>query len=285
MNHFHPNASLPVILTVAGFDPSGGAGTAADLKTFASHNCYGVAAITALTTQNTQGVSAVEPIKSTMLKICLETLLADGQIKAVKVGMLATRANAEVVREFLESNAALPGVLDPVLRSSSGMELLDAAGFEFLRDHLLPHALVVTPNAEEAAALTSLKVENVEGMKAAAYKLVEMGARAVVVKGGHLEKPVDVYFDGTELETFSADRVKTDNFHGTGCTFSSAIAANLALGRHLHDSVMLAKAYVTEAIRKAYPTGPGRLPLNHLFRMQQGARSADLSPAVAEPVH
>src|SRR5439155_23789998 len=136
-------------------------------------------------------------------------------------GMLATRANAEVVRDFLESNAALPGVLDPVLRSSSGMELLDAAGFEFLRDHLLPHALVVTPNAEEAAALTSLKVENVEGMKAAAYKLVEMGARAVVVTGGHLEKPVDVYFDGTELEAFAADRVKSDNFHGTGCAFSS----------------------------------------------------------------
>ena len=285
MNHFHHNASLPVILTVAGFDPSGGAGTAADLKTFASHNCYGVAAITALTTQNTQGVSAVEPVKSTMLRDCLETLFADGQIRAVKVGMLATRSNAEVVCEFLDSNAALPAVLDPVLRSSSGMELLDAAGFEFLRDHLLEGALVVTPNTEEAAALTSLKVENVESMKAAARKLVEMGARAVVVKGGHLEKPVDVYFDGTELETFSADRVKTDNFHGTGCTFSSAIAANLALGRHLHDSVMLAKAYVTEAIRKAYPTGPGRLPLNHLFRMQQGARSADLSPAVAEPVH
>ena len=247
MNHFHPNASLPVILTVAGFDPSGGAGTAADLKTFASHNCYGVAALTALTTQNTQGVSAVEPIKSTMLKICLETLLADGQIKAVKVGMLATRANAEVVREFLESNAALPGVLDPVLRSSSGMELLDAAGFEFLRDHLLERALVVT--------------------------------------GGHLEKPVDVYFDGTELEAFAADRVKSDNFHGTGCAFSSAIAANLAFGRQLRDSVMLAKAYVTEAIRKAYPVGPGRLPLNHLFRMQQGPRLADPSPAVAETVH
>jgi hydroxymethylpyrimidine/phosphomethylpyrimidine kinase len=285
MNHFHPNASLPVILTVAGFDPSGGAGTAADLKTFASHNCYGVAAITALTTQNTQGVSAVEPVKSTMLKDCLETLLADGQIRAVKVGMLATRANAEVVREFLDSNAALPVVLDPVLRSTSGMELLDATGFEFLRDHLLQRALVVTPNTEEASALTGLKVDNVEGMKAAARKLIEMGARAVVVTGGHLEKPVDVYFDGTELEAFSADRVKADNFHGTGCTFSSAIAANLALGRHLRDSVMLAKAYVTEAIRKAYPIGPGRLPLNHLFRMQQSTRWADLSPAVAEPVH
>jgi hydroxymethylpyrimidine/phosphomethylpyrimidine kinase len=199
--------------------------------------------------------------------------------------MLATRANAEVVRDFLDSNAALPVVLDPVLRSSSGMALLDVGGFELLRDHLLKRALVVTPNAEEAAALVGLKVENLEGMKAAARKLIEMGARAAVVTGGHLEKPVDVYFDGTELETFSADRVKTDNFHGTGCTFSSAIAANLAQGRQLQDSVMLAKAYVTEAIRKAYPIGPGRLPLNHLFRMQQGPRLADLSPAVTEPVH
>src|SRR5690348_13036336 len=125
MNHLHHNVSQPVILTVAGFDPSGGAGIVADLKTFASHNCYGVAAITALTAQNTQGVSAVQPVESTMLKDCLDTLLADGQIRAVKIGMLGTRANAEVVCEFLESNPALPGVLDPVLRSSRGTELLE----------------------------------------------------------------------------------------------------------------------------------------------------------------
>ena len=280
MNHTH-SSSPPVILTVAGFDPSGGAGVVADLKTFAAHGCYGIAAITALTTQNTQGVTAVHAVKSPMLKDSIQALLADGQVKAIKIGMLATRANAEVVREFLDANPAIPCVLDPVLHSSSGVELVDSAGFEFLREQLLKCAMIVTPNLAEAAALTGLKIASAEGMKAAGQKLIEMGARAAVITGGHLEKPVDVYVDGTEVESFVADRVKPDNTHGTGCAFSSAVAANLALGRHLRDSVMLAKAFVTEAIRKAYPVGPGRLPLNHLFRMQQTPRVLD----VPEPVH
>ena len=284
MNHSH-NSTPPVILTIAGFDPSGGAGIIADLKTFASHNCYGVAGITALTTQNSQGVTAVEPVQAALLKGSVNALLTDGQIKAVKVGMLGSRANAEVVREFLEANATLPCVLDPVWRSSTGVELTDAATFEFVRDHLLSRVAVVTPNLEEAASLTGLTVENVDGMKAAARKLVEMGSRAAVVTGGNLDKSPDVCFDGVALETFAADRVKPDNTHGTGCTFSSAIAANLALGRQILDSVMLAKAYVTEAIRKAYPIGPGRIPLNHFFRMQQVPRVTDSTPAVAEPVH
>lgn len=144
---------------------------------------------------------------------------------------------------------------------------------------------LVTPNLDEAAALTGLKVENMEGMKAAARRLVELGARAVVVTGGHLEKAIDVYYDGTELESFIGDRVKPDNTHGTGCTFSSAIAANLALGRQLRDAVVLAKVYVTEAIRKAYPVGPGRLPLNHLYRMQQNPRAIDHVPPIPEPAH
>ncbi len=284
MNHQH-NASATVVMAIAGFDPSGGAGIAADLKTFAAHNCYGVAAITALTIQNTQGVTSLHPVESQFLKESVGALLADGRVKAIKVGMLANRANAEVVREVLELNSSLPSVLDPVLRSSTGRELIDAGGLDFMRKDLLGRALVVTPNLDEAAALTGLKVENLEGMKAAARKLMEMGARAVVVTGGHLDKAIDVYCDGSELQTFVGDRVKPDNTHGTGCTFSSAIAANLALGRHLRDAVMLAKAYVTEAIRKAYAVGPGRFPLNHLYRMQQNPRPADYSPAVPEPVH
>ncbi len=279
------NAPAPVILTIGGFDPSGGAGIAADLKTFAAHNCYGVAAITAMTVQNTQGVSALFPVDSSVTKECVTCLLADGRVKAVKIGMLANRANAEVVREFLDSNASLPSVLDPVIRSSSGTNLVDAAGLEFLREHLLSRVQVITPNRDEAAALTGLKIENIEEMKTAAQKLIEMGARAVVVTGGHLDKATDVYLDGTELQTFVADRVKPDHTHGTGCTFSSAIAANLALGRQLRDAVVLAKAYVTEAIRKAYSTGPGRLPLNHLYRMQQTPRLADHTPVIPEPVH
>jgi hydroxymethylpyrimidine/phosphomethylpyrimidine kinase len=282
MNH-QLNAPLPVVMTIAGFDPSAGAGIAADLKTFAAHNCYGVAAITALTVQNTQGANALYPTEASVLKDSINALLADGRVKALKIGLLANRANGEVVGEILDANPDLPSVLDPVLRSASGLELLDAAGLEFIRAHLLSRVGLVTPNLAEAAALTGLKLENVEGMKAAARKLLELGARAVVITGGHLDKAIDVFFNGAELEAFVGDRIKPDHTHGTGCTFSSAIAANLALGRQLRDAVVLAKAYVTEAIRKAYEVGPGRLPLNHLYRMQQNPRSFDHAPSVPEP--
>ncbi len=284
MNH-QPNTPWPVVLSIAGFDPSAGAGVAADLKTFAAHNCYGVAAITALTIQNTEGVKAFQSIDPVSLRDAIHALLADGHIKAIKIGMLANRANAEVVSAILEANPTLPSVLDPVIRSSTGMALVDDAGVEFIRDRLLKQITVVTPNVAEAAALTGLKVETPENMKAATQKLREMGARAVVITGGHLEKAIDVFSEGTELEAFIGDRVKPDNTHGTGCTFSSAVAANLALGRQLRDAVVLAKAYVTEAIRKAYAVGPGRLPLNHLYRMTPPARVTDHSPAVPEPVH
>ena len=282
MNH-QLSASWPVVLTIAGFDPSSGAGVAADLKTLAAHGCYGVAAITALTVQNTQGVSAVYPTEPAVLKETIAALLADGRVKAIKVGMLASRAHAEVVNEVLESSPQIPSVLDPVFRSSSGKDLADAECQEFLREQLIKRVYVVTPNFFEASALTGLRVENQEAMKAAARKLVEMGARAVVVTGGHLDKAIDVLADGSGLEVFVGDHAKPDNTHGTGCTFSSAIAANLALGRQLRDAVVLAKAYVTEAIRKAYSVGPGCVPLNHFFRMTEPARVADHSPATPEP--
>jgi len=284
MNH-HSNPSLPVVLTIGGFDPSSGAGITADLKTFSAHHCYGVAAITALTIQNTQGTTACQGVEPSLLKQSIESLLADERIRAIKIGMLGNKAVASVVREILEAVPALPAVLDPVIRATSGLELLDADGLEFLKEHLLGRVRVVTPNLDEAALLTGLKVENIEGMKAAARKLVEMGAKAAVVTGGHLDKAVDVLFDGAEFETFVGDRIKPDNTHGTGCTFASAIAANLALGRQLHDAVVLSKAYVTEAIRKAYAVGPGRLPLNHLYRMQQNPRVTDHADVVPEPVH
>ena len=283
MNH-QLSASWPVVLSIAGFDPSSGAGIAADLKTFAAHGCYGVAAITALTIQNTQGVTALYPTEPTVVKDTIAALLADGHVKAIKVGMLANRANAEVVSEILESNSPLPSVLDPVFHSSNGRDLADAACQEFVREQLIKRASVITPNLVEASALTGLRVENLEAMKSAARKLVEMGARAVVVTGGHLDKAIDVLCDGSALEVFMGDRVKPENTHGTGCTFSSAIAANLALGRQLRDAVVLAKAYVTEAIRKAYVVGPGRVPLNHFYRMTQPSRLADHSAAVSEPV-
>ncbi|MGA3327969.1 MAG: bifunctional hydroxymethylpyrimidine kinase/phosphomethylpyrimidine kinase [Terriglobia bacterium] len=279
------STAWPVVLSVAGFDPSAGAGIVADLKTFAAHNCYGVAAITALTVQNTQGVFSVQPVSSSLLRESIQSLLSDGRVKALKIGMLCNRANAEVLGEILESNPDLPAVLDPVVRSSNNFSMLDAAGLDYVRQQLLSRVAVVTPNLAEAAALAEMPVDNLESMKAAARKLVEWGARAVVVTGGHLDKAIDVFFDGTTIESFAGDRIKPDNTHGTGCTFSSAVAANLALGRQLRDAVVLAKAYVVEAIRQSFPVGPGRIPLNHLYRMTQPARLTDHSPAVAETVH
>ncbi|MGH9468831.1 MAG: bifunctional hydroxymethylpyrimidine kinase/phosphomethylpyrimidine kinase [Terriglobia bacterium] len=282
-NHQASCQPEPVILAIAGFDPSAGAGVAADLKTFAAHNCYGVAAITALTIQNSQGVSGVHPVAPAELRQSLQALFDDGRICAVKVGMLGAGANARVIKEFLSRETALPAVIDPVLRSANGRDLLDAEGVEVLRNELLSCATVITPNILEASILTGAPVQNVEDMKTAARKLVAMGARAAVVTGGHLERAVDVFYDGSSLELFAGDRAKPDNTHGTGCTFSSAIASNLALGRQLRDAIVLAKVYVTEAIRKAFAIGPGRVPLHHLYRMQQAPRIADHSPALAEP--
>jgi len=260
----------PILLTIAGFDPTCGAGVAADLKTFAAHNCYGVAAVTALTVQSTLGVRSVQATPASTLRAQLDALAEDATIAAVKIGMLANRANASAVAEFLDKNKFAHVVLDPVSRPTAGdAELLDAAGLKFVRDELLKRASVVTPNIPEAEFLTGMEVKDVAGMKAAGQKLLEMGARAVIVTGGHLEKPIDVLCEGTEIETFGGDHVRSPNTHGTGCTFSSAIAAQLACGQQLREAVILAKAYVTKAIEKSYQTGKGAGPLNQLFRFHQ----------------
>ena len=278
------SAAWPVVLSVAGFDPSGGAGIAADLKTFAAHNCYGVGAITALTVQNSHGVAEVHSVDAKILTRTVQSLLADGRVKALKIGMLYNLDTARVVLEILDSNPTLPAVLDPIVRSSTGVDLLDAEGLDFLRRDLLSRVTLITPNMTEAAVLTGLPVDNLESMKATARKLVDLGARAVVVTGGHLEKAIDVFVAGTDLESFVANRIKPDNTHGTGCTFSSAVAANLALGRQLRDAVVLAKAYVAEAIRQAFPIGPGLVPLNHFHRITPPSRLTDHSWEVPERV-
>jgi hydroxymethylpyrimidine/phosphomethylpyrimidine kinase len=218
----HSHAAPPILLTIAGFDPSCGAGTAADLKTFAAHGCYGVAAITSLTVQNTQSVEAVHNTPSAELRAQLDALAADCEIAAVKIGMLGNRGNAVAVAEFLDAHKFAHVVHDPVMKSSTGAELLDVAGVKFVATELLKRASVVTPNVPEAEILTGLTIKEVSDMEAAARKIVEMGARAVIVKGGHLERAVDVLLDGTELVQLSGERVKTDNMHGTGCAFSSA---------------------------------------------------------------
>ncbi len=264
----HSHSAPPILLTIAGFDPSCGAGTAADLKTFAAHGCYGVAAITSLTVQNTQGVETVHNTPSAELRAQLEVLAKDCEIAAVKIGMLGNRGNAAVVAEFLDAHNFAHVVHDPVMKSSGGAELLDAGGIKFLAAELLKRASVVTPNVPEAEVLTGLTIKDVADMEAAARKIVELGARAVIVKGGHLERAVDVLFDGNELVQLGGDRVKTDNTHGTGCTLASAIAAQLASARSLVEAATLAKAYVTKAIEKGYAVGKGRVPLDHFYRQR-----------------
>jgi hydroxymethylpyrimidine/phosphomethylpyrimidine kinase len=266
------NQTPPILLTIAGFDASCGAGIAADLKTFAAHNCYGVAAVTALTMQSTQGVRLLTATAAPTLRAQLEALVEDIPLSGVKIGMLANRANASVVAEFLDAHKFAHVILDPVSRPTAGdTELLDAPGLKFVRDELLKRATVITPNMPEAGFLTGMEVKDLNAMKAAAQKLAEMGARAVIVTGGHLDKPIDVLCEvaGGEVLTFGGDHVKSPNTHGSGCTFSSAIAAQLACGQQLHDAVILAKAYVTKAIEKSYPIGKGAGPLNQLFRYHQ----------------
>jgi hydroxymethylpyrimidine/phosphomethylpyrimidine kinase len=262
----HGSPPPPILLTIAGFDPSCGAGVAADLKTFAAHNCYGVAAVTALTVQSTLGVRSVHATPAATLRAQLDALAEDSNFAAVKIGMLANRANATAVAEFLDKHKFEHVVLDPITRPTTGeTELLDASGTKYLRDELLKRASVITPNIAEAELLTGLEVKDVNGMKAAGQKLLEMGARAVIVTGGHLEKPTDVLCEGDQFEAFGGDHVRSPNTHGSGCTFSSAIAAQLAAGQQLRDALILAKAYVTKAIEKSYATGTGAGPLNQLF--------------------
>jgi hydroxymethylpyrimidine/phosphomethylpyrimidine kinase len=266
-NHHH--VAFPIVLTIAGFDPSCGAGTGADLKTLSANNCYGVAAITALTIQSTQGIKAVHVTSAAVLRDQLDTLAEDLQIAAVKIGMLGTRANAATVAEFLDKSKFSNVVLDPVVQpSAGGPELLDPSGVKYICDELMKRASVITPNIPEAALLSGIQIKDIGDMEAAARKLFERGAHAVVVKGGHMDKAVDLLFDGSEAMTLGGDHVRTENTHGSGCTFASAIAAQLASGRGLREAVMLAKAYVVKAIENGFAIGKGPGPLDHFYRIR-----------------
>jgi hydroxymethylpyrimidine/phosphomethylpyrimidine kinase len=268
MGNQNSQTAPPILLTIAGFDPSCGAGIAADLKTFAAHGCFGVAAITSITVQNTQGVTAVHNTPSSELREQLEALASDCEIVAVKIGMLGNRGNAVAITEFLDAHKFAHVVHDPVMKSSSGTELLDSGGIKYMMAELLKRSSVITPNVPEAEVLTGILIKDVANMEDAARKLVEMGARAVIVKGGHTERAVDVVFDGTDMIPLAGEKVADRQVHGTGCTFASALAAQLAAGRSLVEAATLSKAYVTKAIEKAYAVGKGRLPLDHFYRQK-----------------
>ena len=272
----------PVVLTIAGFDPSSGAGVTADIKTIAAHGCYGVACITALTGQSTAGVRRVEPLDPALVTETLEELASDIPIAAVHIGMLGAGKVVKAVAEFLgrrPGKAKLPNVvLDPILKSSSGADLLDAAGTRLLIEKLIPLADVITPNMEEAAVLTGLKVTDLDEMRAAVAKLHQMGSAAVVITGGHLEKATDLLSfttkRGVEEEVFKAERQRSNSTHGTGCAFATAMSCHLALDRGLAEAALLAKTFVTAAIAAGHPLGHGTGPVHHLYRMNQQRRAA-----------
>ena len=223
-----PRQTPPVVLTIAGFDPSSGAGITADIKTIAAHGCYGISCITALTVQSTAGVRQVEPVKPELVSATLTELIADVDVAAVHIGMLASAPIVAVVAEFLECNSLENVVLDPILRSSSGKDLLDAAGRKLLKQKLIPLCTALTPNVDEAAVLTGLPVTEQEQMRAAAHALHKQGAGAVVITGGHLEKAIDLLSfttrRGIEQEVFKSDRQKSNSTHGTGCAFATAMS-------------------------------------------------------------
>ena len=267
-----PAKAPPIVLSIAGFDPSSGAGITADIKTIAAHGCYGVSCLTAVTVQTTAAVSQVCAEPGERVALTLEALAADMPIAAVRIGMLGSAAVAGAVAGFLAARGLANVVLDPVIMSSSGIRLLDEAGLKVLKERLLPLATVVTPNIEEAATLTGLPVGDVEEMKAAARALHAMGAPNVVVTGGHLSPAIDILGrrttnGGFRLYEITAPQLSSTSTHGTGCALASALACNLALGCEIELAVRLAKQYVTRAIASAYPIGHGRGPLNHLFAM------------------
>jgi hydroxymethylpyrimidine/phosphomethylpyrimidine kinase len=258
-----------IALTIAGSDSGGGAGIQADLKTFAALGVYGGSVITALTAQNTKGVSAIHDVPAEFVSAQMDAVFSDLDVRAVKIGMLSRRAVVEAVAAGLDRWRQTRVVLDPVMIASSGDHLLAADAVDVLKRLLVPRALVVTPNLPEAAALTETPIARSEAeMRAQADRLLALGARAVLIKGGHGEGPesVDLLVEPAACTRLAAPRIATRNRHGTGCTLSSAIAAGLAQGLGLEPAARAAKAYVSAAIAAAerLAVGSGEGPLHHL---------------------
>jgi len=253
------------ILSVAGLDPSGGAGVSADLKTFAAYRHHGAAVVTSITAQNTLGVQAIYDLPVEFVEEQIKAVASDLEIHAVKIGMLGTEGVVNLVARLMESLQLPNVVVDPVLRATSGTPLLEKKGIAALRETLLPRAHVVTPNMEEAATLTGINVVDLGSMKEAARAIHRLGARAVVVTGGHLgSRAIDVLFDGARTAVFDSTKIQSNNTHGIGCTFSAALACQLARGLDLAEAVDGAKRYVSRAVSHTSKIGKGAGPLNHL---------------------
>jgi hydroxymethylpyrimidine/phosphomethylpyrimidine kinase len=275
LRYSHAMKVPPIVLSIAGYDPSSGAGVTADVKTAAAQGCYAVTCITALTVQSSQGVLEMRPVEPDLVQRTTVTLAHDLDIAAVRVGMLGSAAVAKAVVNAL-GELDLPNiVVDPVLRSSSGTALLDGPGLQVLREDLLPLAEVVTPNVDEAAALAGVDPLPMESpsedvlswLSATAGRVRSLGSRAVVITCGHLKEPND-YVNYTQNRMLKEEilpgvHIRSGSTHGTGCAFATSIACQLALGKDILEAVRIAKDYVRRAIESAYPLGEGTGPINH----------------------
>ncbi|HEY7036329.1 MAG TPA: bifunctional hydroxymethylpyrimidine kinase/phosphomethylpyrimidine kinase [Thermomicrobiales bacterium] len=260
---------LPKALTVAGSDSGAGAGIQADLKTFAALGVYGTSALTAVTAQNTQEVVAIAEVPEEVVAAQIDAVLEDIGADAAKTGMLSSAPIIATVADRLEAWGVTNLVVDPVMVAKSGDRLLQIDAIDELRSTLLPLALVVTPNLPEAEVLSGLTIQTEDDARRAAGAIAGLGPRYVVVKGGHRrDAPIDVVYDGRDYVDLPADRIETPNTHGTGCTFSAAIAAHLALGAAPLEAIAAAKEYVTAALRASYRVGNGHSPVNHFHAVR-----------------
>jgi hydroxymethylpyrimidine/phosphomethylpyrimidine kinase len=262
------SARIPVALTIAGSDSGGGAGIQADLRTFAFHRVHGTCALTCVTAQNTIGVTRVDALPPESVVAQMLAVVEDIGVQAAKTGMLLNREIMGAVAAQVEALGLGNLVVDPVMVSRTGAQLIDDAAISTLRDRLIPVATVLTPNRYEAQILSGLEIHTLEEMQLAAQKIFTLGAKAVLVKGGGMVnelRGVDVWFDGDRLEVLQTETVETTDTHGTGCTLAAAIAANLALGEDPLTATQLAKSYVTSALRHALRIGKGQGPVGHFF--------------------
>jgi len=261
---------LPVALTIAGSDSGGGAGIQADLKTFAMLGVHGTSAITAVTAQNTLGVSEILEMPTSLIREQIAVVVEDIGVQAAKTGMLSSAAIIATVAEAVTRYEIAKLVVDPVMVAKGGARLLRDDAVSALRERLIPLAAVVTPNLPEAQVLLGREIRTLEERRAAARELVAMGARAAVVKGGHADDVIDVFFDGSQIVELRAERIETTNTHGSGCVFSAAIAAWLACGAEPLEAVRQAKTFITLAIANSIEIGRGHGPVNPAFDVGDG---------------
>lgn len=263
---------VPVALTVAGSDSGGGAGIQADLKTFAFHQVHGVSAITCVTAQNTEEVSRVDALPSEAVTAQIESVVGDIGVDAVKTGMLLNASIIEAVSAAFQRLGLQTIVVDPVMVSRTGSQLIDDSAIALLKHQLIPQAFILTPNRYEAQILSGLSISTQADMILAAQKIHDLGPRAVLIKGGGLRGDLlglDVWFDGQQESILTTEAISTQNTHGTGCTLSAAIAANLARGLDLLEASRQAKLYVTQALRHALQIGRGQGPIGHFYPLKK----------------